>query len=81
MRDHELWVEGFVDFDLIERIGGVSPCHPHARTGPAVLVYGLGLRVLGFEAWVLGCAWGSRAVDVMGVGKSFDEKTTGVPRL
>ena len=27
----------FVDFDLIDRIVGVSPCHPQARTGVAVL--------------------------------------------
>ena len=28
----------FVDFDSIGRIVGVSPCHPHARTGVAVLI-------------------------------------------
>jgi len=27
----------FVDFDLIDRIVGVSPCHPQARTGVALL--------------------------------------------
>ena len=27
----------FVDSDLINRIVGVSPCHPQARTGGAVL--------------------------------------------
>ena len=26
----------FVDFDLIDRMVGVSPCHPQARTGFAV---------------------------------------------
>jgi len=28
----------FVDFDSIHRIVGVSPCHPHARTGVTVLI-------------------------------------------
>ena len=30
-------VVDFVDFDLVDRIVGVSPCHPQARTGTAVL--------------------------------------------
>ena len=28
----------FVDFDLIDRIVGVSPCHPQARTGVVALI-------------------------------------------
>ena len=28
----------FVDFDSIDRIVGVSPCHPQARTGVAILI-------------------------------------------
>ena len=34
----EATIVDFVDFDLIDRIVGVSPCHPHARTGVAVLM-------------------------------------------
>ena len=30
----------FVDFDLINRIFGVSPCHPQARTGVVVVIHG-----------------------------------------
>jgi len=27
----------FVDFDVLNRIAGVSPCHPQTRTGVSVL--------------------------------------------
>ena len=33
-----------VDFGLIDRIVGVSPCHPQARTGTAVLTRTYELR-------------------------------------
>jgi len=33
-----LYFVDFVDFDLIDRIDGVSPRHPHARTGFAICI-------------------------------------------